>query len=171
MAGAWRIAGAALALLALLVPLAARALEPGSPEDTVMRYLGALKDGRYEEAYDRVSKAMRRGQEREVWVKEQRAGMGFADVKIFEFEVQPGKVEGERAYVPNVLSSQDRFVNQLGLTEYELYTLVREDGRWKVDRQVIVEPPDIPKWFPHLKKKDAASGGGSAPPAGKAASH
>lgn len=156
MSGPWRTASVALALL---LPLGAAALEPGSPEDTLRRYLGAMKDGRYDEAYDLTSKAMRRGQEREVWVKEQRAGMAFADVKIFEFEVQPGKVEGERAYVPNVLSSQDRFVNQLGLTEHELYTLVREDGRWKVDRQVIVEPPDIPKWFPRPPKGAAAPGG------------
>jgi hypothetical protein len=90
--------------------------------------------------------------------------MAFADVKIFEFDVHPGKVEGETAYVPNVLSSQDRFVNQLGLTEYELYTLVREDGVWKVDRQLIVEPGDIPKWFP---SKSAGEGA----PADPALSH
>ena len=59
-----------------------------------------------------------------------------------------GKTQGDKAEVPNVLSSQDRFVNQLGLTEHELYTLVKEGGAWKVDAQMIVEPPDIPKWFP-----------------------
>jgi hypothetical protein len=146
----WRSAPAVLVLL--LLPLVASALEPGSPEHTVWRYLGALKAGKFDEAYDLISKAMKRGQDREVWVKEQRTGMSMADVKIFEFNVYPGKVEGDRAYVPNILSSQDRYVNQLGLTEHELYTLVREDGAWKVDRQVIVEPPDIPKWFPARKE-------------------
>jgi len=130
---------------------------PLSPEETVRRYLQALKDGRFDAAYDLVSKAMKQGKDREVWVKEQKTGMAFADVKIFEFHVHPGKVEGATAWVPNVLSSQDRFVNQLGLTEYELYTLLKEDGAWKVDRQVIVEPKDVPKWFP---KADA--GGGSS---------
>jgi len=128
---------------------------PLSPEETVRRYLQALKDGRFDAAYDLVSKAMKQGKDREVWVKEQKTGMAFADVKIFEFHVHPGKVEGATAWVPNVLSSQDRFVNQLGLTEYELYTLLKEDGAWKVDRQVIVEPKDVPKWFP---KADAGGG-------------
>ena len=119
-----------------------------TPEETVRRYLQATKDGKFDEVYDLSSSAMHRGKDKEVWVKEQKAGMAFADVKIFEFTVYPGKVEGEKAQVPNILSSQDRFVNQLGLTEYELYTLVKEGGAWKVDQQLIVEPPDIPKWFP-----------------------
>jgi hypothetical protein len=119
-----------------------------SPEETVRRYLGALKAGDFDRAYDLVSAAMRQGKDREVWVKEQKTGMSFADVKIFDFKVYRGKVEGDVAHVPDVLSSQDRFVNQLGLTEYELYTLVKENGVWKVDQQVIVEPGDLAKWFP-----------------------
>jgi hypothetical protein len=135
----------ALAALAIVLVGAESGL---SPEETVKRYLQAVKDTRFDAAYDLVSRAMRQGKGREVWVKEQKTGMAFADVKIFEFQVYPGKIEGDKAFVPNVLSSQDRFVNQLGLTEYELYTLVKEDGAWKVDRQLIVEPPDVPKWFP-----------------------
>jgi acyl-CoA synthetase (AMP-forming)/AMP-acid ligase II len=140
----------ALGLLAtlLVAGFAGAASAPLSPEETVRRYLQALKDGRFEAAYDLISKDMKQGKDREVWVKEQKTGMAFADVKIFEFEVYPAKIEGSTAHVPNVLSSQDRFVNQLGLTEYELYTLLKEDGTWKVDRQVIVEPADVPKWFP-----------------------
>ena len=149
----------AFSALALLVVARGLAAEPTrlSPEETVRRYLQALKDGRFDAAYDLVSKAMKQGKDREVWVKEQKTGMAFADVKIFEFRVYPGKIEGSTAHVPDVLSSQDRFVNQLGLTEYELYTLLKEDGAWKVDRQVIVEPKDVSKWFP---KADA--GGGSS---------
>jgi hypothetical protein len=145
------LAGALLVLAGHAAP-ASTAL---TPEETVRRYLQAVKDSRFVDAYDLVSKAMRQGKEREVWVREQKAGMAFADVKIFEFDVKPGKVEGEKAFVPNVLSSQDRFINQLGLTEYELYTLVKEDGVWRVDRQVIVEPGDIPKWFPEARKPTA----------------
>jgi hypothetical protein len=141
----------------------ARALEPGSPEDVVTRYLGALKEGRFDAAYDLVSKGMTQGKPKEVWVKEQKAGMAWADVKIFDYTVHPGRIEDGKAYVPNVLSSQDRFLNQLGLTEHELYTLVREDGAWKVDSQIIVAPADIPKWFPR------ASGG--PPDEGKPAAH
>jgi len=149
-------------MLVLIAPLVVGAFEAGSPEETLRRYLTALKEGHFEDAYDLISRAMKGGKEREVWAKEQKAEMAFADVKIFEFEVYPAKVEGDHARVPNVLSSQDRFINQLGLTEHELYTLVREDGTWKVDQQVIVEPPDIPKWFPTAPKGAAASGGATS---------
>ena len=114
----------------------------------------------FEAAYDLISKAMKQGKGREDWVRDQKAGMAFAEVKVFDFQVYPGKVEGEKALVPNILSSQDRFVNQLGLTEHELYTLLREDGAWKVDQQVLVEPADIPKWFP---KGEKPGGSGAAP--------
>ena len=150
-----------LLALALCATSAVAVTAPRSPEDTVRRYLGALKTGDFDAAYDVVSKAMKQGKDREVWVKEQKAGMSFADVKIFDFQVYPGKIEGVQARVPNVLLSQDRFVNQLGLTEYELYTLVREDGAWKVDQQIIVEPSDVPKWFP---KRDAGAAGGTTGP-------
>ena len=148
------VRGGAFLLIAMSVgmPGASLAFEKGSPEETVGRYLGALKDGKSETAYDVVSKAMRGGKAKDAWAKEQRAMAAFADVKIFDFKVQPGKIEGTTAKVPNILSSQDRFINQMGLTEYELYTLIREDGAWKVDSQLLIETPDLPKWFPTLRK-------------------
>lgn len=136
-----------------------RAIEPGSPEDVLGRYLRALKDNKPSEAYDLISKAMRQGKDKEVWIKEQQALMAMADVKIFDFTVFPGKVAGDKAQVPNVLESQDKFVNTLGLTEHELYTLVREDGAWKVDSQILLEQGEIPKWFPARKKRDAEATG------------
>ena len=145
-----RLASAAVGLV--LGGFAGAAPVPLSPEETVRHYLQDVKDGNFDDAYELVSKAMRRGKDKEVWAKEQKAGMAFAEVKVFEFHVQPAKVDGDTARVPNILSSQDRFVNQLGLTEYELYTLVKEDGRWKVDQQTLVEPPDVPKWFPEAAK-------------------
>jgi hypothetical protein len=144
-------------LLASLTGLA-RALDPGSPEDVLRRYLAALKENKPAVAYDLISKAMRQGKDKEVWIKEQQALMGMADVKIFDFTVYPGKVSGETAQVPNILESQDKFVNTLGLTEHELYTLVREDGAWKVDSQILLEQAEIAKWFP---KKEAAKPGPS----------
>lgn len=149
------------AWVVLGIAFCARAVTASSltPEETVRRYLQAVKDVKFDAAYDLISRAMKRGKDRAAWVKEQTDGMAWADVKVFRFDVGAGKVEGEKAYVPNVLSSQDKFVNQLGLTEYEVYTLVKEDGAWKVDEQVIVEPPDVPKWFPQSK------GAGVAPPA------
>src|SRR5205809_6746749 len=103
----------ALGALALLVVVRAAAAGPSplSPEETVRRYLQALKDGRVDAAYDLVSKAMKQGKDREVRAKEQKTGMAFADVKIFEFRVRPGQDEGATAHLPNVLPSQDRSVN------------------------------------------------------------
>jgi len=76
-------------------------------------------------------------------------------VKIFDFHVYPGKLEGEKAYVPNVLNSQDKFLNQLGVVEHELYTLVKEEGRWKINQQQIVENTDLAKWFPKDAQGDS----------------
>src|SRR5512134_1846885 len=104
----------ALLVVGLVSP--STALEPGSPEDVLMKYLTALKDNKPGAAYDLISKAMRQGKTKEVWVKEQQSMMAMADVKIFDFTVHPGKVQGDKAQVPNVLESQDRFVNTLGLT-------------------------------------------------------
>ena len=147
------VGGVILAGGIALVAAAVVRADDASPEDVLRAYLGALKAGHFDQAYDHASKAMRQGKSKAEWVKEQQSTMAFADVKIFNFTVYPGKVHGETAQVPNVLESQDKFVNTLGLTEYELYTLVREDGAWRVDQQLLVEPPDVPTWFPKTAQK------------------
>jgi hypothetical protein len=148
----------ALALMLAVLTSVAHALEQGSPEDVLTRYLRALKDNKPEDAYELISKEMKGGKDKEVWVKEEKSLMSVADVKIFDFTVYPGKVQGDKAQVPNVLESQDKFVNTLGLTEHELYTLVRENGQWKVDSQILLEQAEIAKWFP------AKKGGQETPP-------
>lgn len=146
-----RIALALLLLLATAAPL--RAADP-TPEETVKQYLTAFKAGDFNAAYPLVTHAMVQNKSKEDWVKEQQWMMQMAEVKIFEFHVYPGKIEGQTAYVPNVLSSQDKFLNQLGVVEHELYTLLKEDGRWKINQQQIVEHTDLAKWFP----KDVVDG-------------
>jgi hypothetical protein len=142
----------ALGVLTAVGAVAADGRAAGTPEEVLRSYLDAVKEGEYAEAYDHISAAMRGGKDEESWVEETKSFMAFAEVKIFEFKVYPGKIEGEKAKVPNRLESQDRFVNALGLTEYELYTLVREDGEWKVDSQLLLEPAEVPKWFPDAAK-------------------
>ena len=142
-----------LALLLLLGGLRAVNAADLSPEETVTRYLTALKAGKFVDAYEYVSKGMAQNKSRDDWAKEQQWVMQASEAKIFEFKVYPGKIEGDKALVPNLLSSQDKFLNQLGVEEQELYTLIREDGRWKINQQQIVENPDLSKWFP----KDAAA--------------
>ena len=117
-------------------------------EEVVTRYIEALKAGNFAAAYDEISKEMAQHKDRDAWAKEQQWTMQMSDAKIFSYKIYPGKVEGNLARVPNVLSSQDKFLNQLGVGEYELYTLVKEDGRWKVDRQVLLDKADQAKWFP-----------------------
>jgi hypothetical protein len=142
-------------VLALLLCGAVSAQTPGekssaaaTPEQVVTRYLDALKAGNFAAAYDEMSKAMAQGKSRDAWAKEQQWTMQMSDAKIFEFHIYPGKIEGDKAQVPDILNSQDKFLNQLGVPEYELYTLVREDGRWKIDQQVLLEKADQAKWFP-----------------------
>jgi hypothetical protein len=130
-----------------------------SPEDTVRAYLKAAQKGDFTTAYDYVADTMRAGKNREEWVKEQQWVMQASEAKIFDFQVFPGKIEGDKARVPNILSSQDKYLNQLGVEEHELYTLVRQDGAWKIAQQTIVEPSEISRWFP------AAAVGGEKQPA------
>lgn len=150
----------ALVVLATLATLGceARAAQPETPEAVLRGYLAAIKAERFDEAYGFISKAMRQGRDKEVYVKESKAFMAFADVKVFEFTVGQAKIEGGKALVPNVLESQDRLANTLGLTEYELYTLVQEDGAWKVDSQLLLEPHQVPKWFPGTASKPGTPG-------------
>jgi hypothetical protein len=129
-----------------------------SPEQTVQHYLTALKEGKFAEAYPYVSKDMAQNKSKEDWAKEQQWIMQMAEAKIFDFKVYPGKIEGNVAYVPDILNSQDKFLNQLGVVEHELYTLVREDGKWKINQQQIVEPSERDKWFPpQAKAKEKSS--------------
>jgi len=118
-----------------------------TPEQTVEGYLKAMKAQKYDEAYPYLSAAMAGRKDVETWAKETKYQMQTAEVKIFEYQVFPGKIEGEVAKVPNILKSQDKFLNQLGATEYELYTLIKEKGEWKIDQQEQVDKTDQPKWF------------------------
>lgn len=118
-----------------------------TPEETVKAYLSAMKDNKFDEAFKQISKSMAANKDGEAWAKEQKYIFQTGEVKIFKFEVFPGKVEGDTAKVPNILSSQDKFLNQLGADEYELYTLIKENGEWKIDQQEIVEKSEQGKWF------------------------
>jgi len=122
--------------------------ETKSPEETLRAYLEAMKSMDFGTAYDLSTKAMAQGKDRETWVVEMKYLFQLSEAKIFEFKIFPAKIKEEKAFVPNILTSQDKFLNQLAAPEYELYTLLREDGRWKVDRQTIVDPQDLATWFP-----------------------
>ena len=147
-----------LAALVVAAGLAAASAEEATPEDVLKRYMAAIQSQKFDQAYDLVSKAMKTDRKtnqvksKDVWVKESQYIFSFSEAKIFDFQVGKAKIEGDKALVPNLLSSQDKFLNQLGVEEYELYTLVKEDGAWKVDQQQeVIESAEIAKWFPKKK--------------------
>jgi len=131
----------------LLAATVTSARAAGTPEETVKAYLQAMKDQKFDEAYKQISKAMTGGKDAEAWAKEQKYIMQSGDVKIFKFDVYAAKIDGNTAKVPNILSSQDKFLNQLGADEYELYTVVKENGDWRIDQQEQVDKADQEKWF------------------------
>ncbi len=141
-------AALAMTLCVTGVPSSTLAAEGRTPEATVRAYLAAMKTLDFGTVYDLSTKAAAQGKTRETWATEMKYLFELSEAKIFDYKVFPGKVTGDKALVPNILTSQDKFLNQLAAPEYELYTVLREDGEWKVDRQTIVDTRDLPKWFP-----------------------
>jgi hypothetical protein len=140
------------ALLVLIVAVTTPAIAPAeerSPDDTVRKYLKAMQDHHFDEAYDCVSSTLRAGKSREEWAKEQQYIVEVGEVKIFDFKVSKAEMVGpDKARVPNILKSQDKYLNQLGLDEYELYDLIKEDGQWRIDQQTLVEGSEREEYFP-----------------------
>ena len=120
-----------------------------TPKATVEGYLSAMKEHRFPDGYDFVSSTLRGGKDRETWAKEQQYIVQMGEVKIFGFQVfDAASVTDDRAKVPNILKSQDKFLNQLGLDEYELYELIKEEGEWRIDQQTLIEGSDRSEYFP-----------------------
>lgn len=119
-----------------------------TPDQTVTKYLEAMQGQRFSEAFDYVSVGLRGGKDREAWSKEQQYIVQMGEVKIFGFKVFKPIMEGEKAKVPNILKSQDKFLNQLGLDEHEVYELIKEEGAWRIDQQTLVEGPEKDEFFP-----------------------
>ena len=142
-----RFKSLAIFVLALtLAPISAHA--DRSPEDTVREYLKAMQEHRFADAYGCVSSTLRRGQNQEEWSKEQQYIVQMGEVKIFGYQVFDAVMVGDKARVPNVLKSQDKYLNQLGLDEHEVYDLIREDGQWRIDQQTLVEGAERREFFP-----------------------
>jgi hypothetical protein len=142
-----RVSAALFASLLLILSVSP-ALAELTPDQAVTKYLEAMQGQKFEEAYDYVSTGLRGGKSKEEWAKEQQYIAQMGEVKIFGFQVFKPVVEGEKARVPNILKSQDKFLNQLGLDEYELYELVREEGAWRIDQQTLVEGSERAEYFP-----------------------
>jgi len=123
---------------------------PGKPEDVVRVYLEAVKKGDYKAAYPLLTPHMQGDLDEEKWVAQQIIVMKLGEVTIDSYRIFPAKMDGDaKAVVPNLLKSRDKYINQTGANEYELYTLVKDrDGKWRIDQQALVETDAVSKWFP-----------------------
>jgi hypothetical protein len=144
----WGIRVFAAFCAALIMLSTSPAFAELTPDQTVTKYLEAMQGQKFDEAYNYVSSGLRGGKNREDWSKEQQYIVQMGEVKIFGFKVFKPVVEGDKAKVPNILKSQDKFLNQLGLDEYELYELIREEGTWRIDQQTLVEDAERSEYFP-----------------------
>lgn len=126
-----------------------------APDQVVTNYLKAMQAQNFAEAFKYVSTTLKAGKGVEEWSKEQQYVMQMGEVKIIEFKVFPAIIGADGiARVPNILKSQDKFLNQLGLDEHELYELIKEDGAWRIDQQTLAEGPDRAEYFPDDAQKN-----------------
>jgi hypothetical protein len=120
---------------------------PEKPEEVVVQYLSALKDYDFPLAYQYLSENMNAGKDAWNWSVEHKQIYEFAEVEVYGFEVYEAVIEGEKAIVPNILKSRDKFINKLGVNEYELYVLHKKNGDWVIDRQKLVTQAKQDQWF------------------------
>jgi hypothetical protein len=121
-----------------------------NPEDVVKAYLAAMQKNDFKSAFPFLTADMHGNLDEEKWIAEQTVVMKLGEVSIDSYQVFPAKMEGnDKAIVPNLLKSKDKYINKAGKNEYELYTLVREpDHKWRIAQQAEVETDAVHKWFP-----------------------
>lgn len=149
---------AGFALLVCTVAVGATASEPcpngAAAQAAVERYLSAMQNHQFEAAYDTVTSRMTDGKERGPWAALQKMFYEGGEVNIFGIDIRPALATAEdpecanEAMVPNVLQSRDKFNNQ-GITEFEVYTVVQDEGEWRVDQQeTLFDQADVDRYFP-----------------------
>ena len=148
--------GLALSICVLFAgPVAAADCPGGPPESAVLGYAQAMKDKNFEAAYDFVTATMTDGRPREEWAALQKKMFEFGGVSIGRIDVRKGVPDPATdggcpvsAKVPNVLNAVDVLNNQ-GSTEFEVYTVLLKDGKWRIDSQeTLFDEPKIREWFP-----------------------
>lgn len=126
-------------LLAAAAPAAA-VEKPIPPSSVVRAYLSAVRQGEFTKAYDLVTERLQEGLTRDIWAERlegQLADRGRA--KVLFMRVHPAIVKGEEATV--VASFRLETPNGRKVAR-ETYTLVRENGRWRIDAIKVYEAPE-----------------------------
>ena len=134
------------AVLTLLCCLCAAAVtvaadQPGQrdvPSAVVRAYLQALLDGRYDETYEYLSSKQQSDTSQQDWVEQlKRQGVNSRSQVLF-MRVSPAIVRGEEATVVTSFrleTPQGRKVSR------ETYSLVREQGHWRIDGIKVFDAP------------------------------
>jgi|GEM_PF-422210 hypothetical protein len=128
--------------------------DSGNRPSVVRNYLTAMQEHRFADAFDFVTESMTDRKSKEDWASLQRMFYEGGGVVIYSVDERIAHFSrgeltcDEIAIVPNVLKSKDNFNNQ-GITEFELYTVVKRDGQWLVDSQeTLFDQGDVDIWFP-----------------------
>lgn len=130
------------------------ARDPG-PRQAVEAFMHAMKARKFEEAYQYVTANMTDGRPVMGWAALQKKMFDLGGVSIGTIDVRDATIESidsktcaPRAKVPNVLRAGD-VLNTEGSVEFEIYDMVLENGKWKIDAQdSLYEEAEIRRWFP-----------------------
>ena len=130
-------------------------LSNDGPQLAAHNYLVAVKEDRFEDAYQYVTPNMTDGESVAEWAKLQRNLYQMLRITIDKIDVRAGHRQLKNPFmcaniseVPNVLHASDVLNNQ-GSSEFEVYTMVMDDGAWKIDSQrTLYDETMIRQWFP-----------------------
>ncbi|MEM7467530.1 MAG: hypothetical protein AAF387_11710 [Pseudomonadota bacterium] len=136
-------------------PVTAEPCADGSgPESAVVGYVQGMKDYQFEAAYEFLTDNMTDGQSSEEWSELQLKFIVGGEVVIKKVDARPAHATADdaacenSAIVPHVLRAKDKFNNQ-GSTEFELYTVVKQNDKWLIDLQEsLFDEKQIKQWFP-----------------------
>ena len=136
-------------------------MKDSGPKAAVTGYLTAMKENRFEQAYNFVTATMTDGASVKEWAGLQRKMFELGGVTIGEIDVREAVVDlvkpdtcAPSAKVPNVLHAGDVMNNQ-GSAEFEVYTVLLAKGKWQIDSQeTLVGNDAIQHWFPGEKIPD-----------------
>lgn len=126
-----------------------------APRQAVEAFMHAMKARKFEDAYQYVTSNMTDGRPVDGWAALQKkmfdlggVSIGEIDVRDATIEIVDGKTCAPRAKVPNVLRAGD-VLNTQGSVEFELYDVVLEKGKWRIDAQEsLYQEDEIRRWFP-----------------------
>ncbi|MEH6639714.1 MAG: hypothetical protein V7717_10600 [Porticoccaceae bacterium] len=130
-------------------------LSDAGPKTAVQSYLSAMKDERFEDAFQFVTASMTDGKPVAEWAEQQSKMFKMGRVVINDIDVRRGHRElknvfmcAANATVPNVLRASD-VLNRQGSTEFEVYKVIMDGDEWRIDSQeTLFDDATIGQWFP-----------------------